>query len=290
MQTFQTPDGLRRASDGWRSDGLTVGLVPTMGALHEGHLSLVRRAASECDRVVASIFVNPTQFAAGEDFEKYPRDIEGDGRMLAGAGCDAVFTPTTEAMYGESGSDLGSGRRSYVEVGDVATILEGEDRPEHFRGVATVVTMLLLAGRPDRAYFGEKDYQQLQVIRKVARELLVGSEIVGCPIVREPDGLALSSRNAYLSEKERKAATVIHRALQAGRKLAESGVRDAKKISPEMEEVLRTEPLVEPRYVAVVDAETLAPLDDLGARPARALVAAKVGRTRLIDNLPLQTP
>lgn len=287
MKTFTTPDEVRNASDAWRSGGLKVGLVPTMGALHEGHLSLVRRAASECDRVIVSIFVNPTQFAPGEDFEKYPRDIEGDGRMLEGAGCDAIFAPTTAGMYGESGSDLGSGLRSYVEVGEVAKMLEGADRPGHFRGVATVVTMLLLAARPDRAYFGEKDYQQLQVIKKVVREFLIGTEIVGCPIIREPDGLAMSSRNAYLSKEEREAAANIFRALQSGRKLAEGGVRDAGKIAAEVGEVLRSVPLVEPRYVAVVDSETLAPLDELGVRPGRILLAAKVGQTRLIDNIAL---
>lgn len=288
MQAFATPEEMRHASDSWRGEGLTVGCVPTMGALHEGHLSLVRRAAGECDRVVVSIFVNPTQFAQGEDFDEYPRDIEGDSRLLDAAGCDAIFTPSTADMYGEGGADLASGGRTYVEAGGLGGVYEGEDRPGHFRGVATVVAMLLGAMRPERAYFGEKDYQQLKVIQKMARELLIGTEIIGCPVVREPDGLAMSSRNAYLSDEERRAATTIHRALRAGRCLAKGGVREARKVASEVEGILRSERLVEPRYVAVVDAETLTPLDDITeGRPARALVAAMVGGTRLIDNIAL---
>lgn len=288
MQVYTAAEAVRRASDGWRSEGLTVGLVPTMGALHEGHLSLVRRAAEECDRVIVSIFVNPTQFAPGEDFEAYPRDLERDGTLLSKAGCDAVFAPSTTDMYGAGGTDLDSGERTFIEVGEIGAVLEGADRPGHFRGVATVVAMLLLAVRPDRAYFGEKDFQQLQVIKKMVRELLIGVEIFGCSVVREPDGLAMSSRNAYLSEEERRAAPVLFRALEAGRKLVSNGVRDAEKVSLEIEEVLRSESLVKLRYVAVVDSETLAPLGEIGVgRSGRALVAAQVGQTRLIDNVAL---
>lgn len=286
MQVYETPGAVRRASEGWRAEGLSVGLVPTMGALHEGHLSLVERAAG-CDRVVASVFVNPTQFGAGEDFERYPRDLKRDAGMLSEAGCDALFAPDVGAMYGAGGTDLLSGERTFVEVGRLGEVFEGAARPGHFRGVATVVAMLLLATRPHRAYFGEKDYQQLLVLKKMVRELHFGVEVVGCPIVREPDGLALSSRNAYLSSEEREAATALFRALETGRSLHRDGVRKTEEIEAAMMEVLLDEPLVRPDYAAVVDAESLAPLERLGESEARALVAATVGRTRLIDNAAL---
>lgn len=267
-----------------------MGLVPTMGALHEGHLSLVRRAREECGRVIVSVFVNPTQFGEGEDFERYPRDLGRDRRLLGEAGCDAVFAPAVEDMYGGGTTDLSSGERVFVDAGRLGEVWEGRERPGHFRGVATVVAMLFNAAEPDRAYFGEKDYQQLKIIQKMARELLFGVEVVPCPTVRDPDGLALSSRNAYLSTEERQAAGALWRALRAAVDLARGGERDARRLERAMEEVCRAEPLVRPQYAAVVDAETLERLRELGGRPARALIAAYVGETRLIDNAALPFP
>lgn len=282
----RTPDEIRERSYEWRAAGETVGLVPTMGALHEGHLSLVERARDECDKVIVSVFVNPTQFGEGEDFDTYPRDLEKDRSLLSEAGCDAVFAPGVKEMYGDA-TDLSSGERTFVEAGRLGEVFEGKDRPGHFRGVATVVTMLMGATVPRRAYFGEKDYQQLKVIQKMVRELHMGVEVVGCPTVREPDGLAMSSRNANLSPEEREAATALHRSLEAGAKLAGSGEREASTLLRKMREVLDGEPLVSLQYVAVVDAETLEPLETLGERPARALIAARVGSVRLIDNISL---
>lgn len=281
----RAPDEIRELSYEWRAAGKTVGLVPTMGALHEGHLSLVRKARDECGKVIVSVFVNPTQFGEGEDFDTYPRDLEGDRKLLSEAGCDAVFAPGVEEMYGDGSTDLSSGKRTFVEAGRLGEVFEGKDRPGHFRGVATVVTMLFNATVPHRAYFGEKDYQQLKVIRKMVRELHMGVEAVGCPTVREPDGLAMSSRNANLSPEEREAATVLRRSLKTGVELAENGEREVSTILREMREVLDGESLVELQYVAIVDAETLVSLETLGDRPARALVAARVGETRLIDNI-----
>jgi pantoate--beta-alanine ligase len=281
------PGEIRERSYEWRAAGEVVGLVPTMGALHEGHISLVERARRECDRVIVSVFVNPTQFGEGEDFETYPRDLEKDRALLSEAGCDAVFAPGVSEMYGEGTTDLASGERTFVEAGTLGEIFEGKDRPGHFRGVATVVTMLLNATVPHKAYFGEKDFQQLKVIEKMVRELHMGIEIVGCPTLREPDGLAMSSRNANLSPEEREAATFLFRSLEAGAKLAKGGGRNPSVILREMREVLEGEPLVVSHYVAIVDAETLEILEVLGERPARALIAARVGDVRLIDNTSL---
>jgi pantoate--beta-alanine ligase len=255
-----------------------------MGALHEGHLSLVRRARSESDRLVVSVFVNPTQFGRGEDFDRYPRDYNGDYELLREAGCDAIFTPGVEEMYGEGRADLSSGEQTFVDAGNLGGMWEGAERPGHFRGVATVVTMLFHAVAPHRAYFGEKDYQQLKVIQKLVHDLLFDVEIVPCPTVRERDGLAMSSRNAYLSPEERKAATVLPQALDAAIRLAKQGERDAERLVQRIREVCDAEPLVSLRYAAVVDAETLSSLKSLGDRPARALIAAHVGPTHLIDN------
>ncbi|MBA2693085.1 MAG: pantoate--beta-alanine ligase [Rubrobacter sp.] len=283
----RTPDEIRALSYEWRAAGKTVGLVPTMGALHEGHLSLVRKARSECGKVIVSVFVNPTQFGAGEDFDTYPRNLENDRELLSEAGCDAIFAPGVAEMYGEGSTDLSSGERTFVEAGRLGDVFEGKDRPGHFRGVATVVAMLMGAAVPHRAYFGEKDFQQLKVIGRMARELHMGVEIVGCPTVRESDGLAMSSRNANLGSEEREAATVLHRSLEAGAKLAADGEKDVSTILRRMRGVLDGEPLVEPKYVAVVDAETLEALESLGERSARILIAARVGSVRLIDNIAL---
>jgi pantoate--beta-alanine ligase len=288
MKILEKPEAMQKLSEGWRAEGLTVGLVPTMGALHDGHLSLIRRARAACDRVVVSIFVNPTQFGRGDDFETYSRPFERDSALLDEEGCDAIFAPTVEAMYGGSSLDLSpSGERAYVEAGGLGEIWEGEARPGHMRGVATVVAMLFNIARPHRAYFGEKDYQQLKVIERLVRNLFFGIEIVPCPTVREPDGLAMSSRNANLSPEERRAATVLQRALSAAANLKQQGRSNVADLVAAMREVYDTEPLVSVQYAAVVDAETLAPLDHLGDSPARAIIAARVGETRLIDNMEL---
>lgn len=267
---------LRNEVAAWRSAGLKVGLVPTMGALHEGHLSLVRTAKEKCDRVVTTLFVNPRQFAPHEDFERYPRDEAGDAAMLAGVGCDLLYAPERAVMYPE-------GFSTNVIVSDVSTPLEGEFRPHFFGGVATVVTKLLLQALPDAAFFGEKDYQQLQVIKRMARDLDIPVAIEGCATVRESDGLAMSSRNAYLSADERRIAArlnqIMHDAIKAVR------ARDA--ISTVEAEVARhiiAAGFTSVDYIAIRDAETLAPISSL-ARPARILAAAWLGKTRLIDNM-----
>jgi pantoate--beta-alanine ligase len=260
----------------WRRAGLHVGLVPTMGALHEGHLSLVRAAKERCDVVVATLFVNPRQFAPHEDFERYPRDEAGDARLLAGAGCDLLYAPERAAMYPE-------GFATNVIVSDVSTPLEGEFRPHFFGGVATVVTKLLLQALPDAAFFGEKDYQQLQVIKRMTRDLDIPVEIVGCPTVREHDGLAMSSRNAYLSADERRIAARLNHVLHDAIKAVRAGESTAE-AEAEAARHLTAAGFTDVDYVAIRDAETLAPIADL-KRPARILAAAWLGKTRLIDNM-----
>jgi pantoate--beta-alanine ligase len=267
---------LRTAVAAWRKAGLSVGLVPTMGALHEGHLSLVRTAKECCDLVVASLFVNPRQFAPHEDFERYPRDEAGDAAMLRGAGCDLLFAPERAVMYPD-------GFATNVIVADVSVPLEGEFRPHFFGGVATVVSKLLLQCLPDAAYFGEKDYQQLQVIKRLARDLDIPVEIVGCATVREHDGLAMSSRNAYLSADERRIAGRLNLILHDAIKAARSGtpIQDAE---AEASRHLSAAGFTCVDYVAIRDAETLGAIADL-SRPARILAAAWLGKTRLIDNM-----
>ncbi len=267
---------LRGAVSAWRSETRTIGLVPTMGALHEGHLSLVRAAKTQCERVVASLFVNPKQFAPHEDFERYPRDEVGDAALLAAAGCDLLFAPDRAAMYP-------NGFSTNVIVTQVSTPLEGEFRPHFFGGVATVVTKLLLQCMPDAALFGEKDYQQLLVIKRLARDLDIPVRIVGCPTVREHDGLAMSSRNAYLSAHERRIAgrlnVVLHEAIKAIRSGASIAEAEA-----EATRHLGAAGFTHVDYVAVRDADTLTPVADL-EHPARILAAAWLGKTRLIDNM-----
>ncbi len=267
---------LREAVADWRRHGLSVGLVPTMGALHEGHLSLVRAAKAACDRVVASLFVNPRQFAPHEDFERYPRDEARDSALLAGAGCDLLFAPERALMYPD-------GFATNVIVASVSTPLEGEMRPHFFGGVATVVTKLLLQCLPDAAYFGEKDYQQLLVIKQLARDLDIPVEIIGCATVREHDGLALSSRNAYLTPDQRGIAGRLNlvlgeaiAALRAGAAISAAEAETAQKLT--------TAGFTCVDYAAVRDAESLQPITDL-SRPARILAAAWLGKTRLIDNM-----
>ncbi len=256
-----------------------IGFVPTMGYLHEGHLSLVRRAKAECASVVVSIFVNPTQFAPSEDLDAYPRDLARDFALLEAEGVDLVWTPTPEVMYPPA-------YQTWVTVDEVTQPLEGAQRPGHFRGVTTVVAKLFNAVQPQRAYFGQKDAQQAAVIRQMTRDLNYPIEIVVCPIVREPDGLAMSSRNTYLNPQERQAATVLYRALQAARAAFEAGQRDADHLRTVMTETITAEPLARLQYVSCADPETL---QELRGQVARALLsmAVFVGKTRLIDNLVL---
>ncbi len=258
-----------------------VGLVPTMGGLHEGHLSHVRRARSADDHVVVSVFVNPSQFGPGEDFDAYPRDLERDLRLLEVEGVDVVFAPSVEEMY-PPGFD------EWVEVrGPLTSRLEGASRPQFFRGVTTVVARLLRIVRPQRAYFGEKDAQQLRVVRRMALEQRLPVEIVGLPTLREPDGLAMSSRNAYLTSEERQAALVLPRALELARTMVEcEGVRDADRLKEALADCIRREPRARIDYVAVTDYETLEELTAID-RPALLLLALRIGSTRLIDNTPL---
>jgi pantoate--beta-alanine ligase len=261
----------------WRRERTgSVGLVPTMGALHAGHLSLVAAARRENDRVAATLFVNPTQFGPQEDLALYPRDLERDVRLLEGAGTEAVFAPSVEAMYPP-------GAETTVDVGSVALPLEGERRPGHFRGVATVVLKLLEITSPDRAYFGEKDAQQLAVVRRLVADLDVPVQIRSCPIVREADGLALSSRNAYLSPEERRAATVLFRALEAAGSRWRSGERRGLALREAMAETLAGEPLARTDYAAAADPGTFREVD-VASGPVRLLLAVYVGETRLIDN------
>jgi pantoate--beta-alanine ligase len=260
-----------------RLEGRTIGFVPTMGALHEGHLSLVRESLRRTDVTVVSVFVNPTQFGPGEDFDAYPRDLEADAALLAAEGIDVLFEPTVAVMYPP-------GAVTIVDPGPLGEVLCGAARPGHFTGVATVVVKLLDIVGPDIAFFGDKDYQQLIVIRSVVRDLDIPSRVEGRPIVRERDGLALSSRNRYLSRPQRSAATVLYRALSAARDEAVAGEMDAATLEQGMRRMVGAQAGVELEYATIVDAETLAPLTRLDRR-ARALVAARVGTARLIDNV-----
>ncbi|MBF8267102.1 MAG: Pantothenate synthetase [Dehalococcoidia bacterium] len=254
-----------------------LGLVPTMGALHDGHLSLVRRARGESATVVASIFVNPTQFGPQEDLRAYPRTLERDLALLEKGGADLVFTPQQEDMY-PSGFD------TWVEVGRLAHRLEGESRPGHFRGVATVVAKLFNIVRPERAYFGQKDAQQVQVIRQLNADLNLGVQVVVAPTVREPDGLAMSSRNVFLSPQERQAAPVLHRSLSLAERMHSQKERNAANIKEAMGRLLQTEPLARLEYVSIATPETLEEMEVIQG-PALVSLAVRMGKTRLIDNI-----
>ncbi len=262
-----------------RSFSGTVGLVPTMGYLHEGHLSLVRHAKEECGHVVVSIFVNPTQFGPQEDLSKYPRDLERDLSLLEFLGVDLVWTPTEQVMYPH-------GYQTWVEVERITRPLEGAMRPGHFKGVATVVAKLFNGVQPHKAYFGQKDAQQAAVIRQMTRDLNFPIEIVVCPIVRESDGLAMSSRNVYLDPEQRKAATVLYRSLSAARNAYENGEREAEKLREVMRDVLATEPLAQMQYVSCADYDTLEELEIIIGKTLLSL-AVFMGKTRLIDNFVL---
>jgi pantoate--beta-alanine ligase len=266
----RVPAALSRLVAGWRARGLTVGLVPTMGALHSGHAALVRRAARECDRVVVSVFVNPLQFGPNEDFGRYPRALPADRRLVAAAGGDVVYAPSVEAMYPKH-------FRTYVEVEGLSELYDGKFRPGHFRGVATVVLKLFNQVRADRAYFGEKDYQQVVILETMARDLSVPVKIVRVPTVREKDGLALSSRNAYLTPEQRAAAPALRAALRAGAAAHRKRGATAAAVSAAVRRAL-SRTAFKLQYAAVAR--------DLGAEP-RLLVAAYLGKTRLIDNIPL---
>jgi pantoate--beta-alanine ligase len=260
-----------------REQDKTIGLVPTMGALHEGHLSLVREARRMCDVVVVSVFVNPTQFGPGEDFEHYPRDLTKDTALLTDYNVDYIFAPTVEEIYPR-------GFSTYVNVEGLSEQLEGASRPGHFRGVATVVTILLNTVRPDFAFFGQKDAQQALVIRRLVRDLAFDTEIVILPIVREDSGLAISSRNLYLTPDEQKSATVIHRALVQAKTAFKEGERSAGRLAEMIRHTVESEPRARLDYVTVADAETLERVDRIDERPTLIAVAAYIGKTRLIDN------
>lgn len=261
----------------WKEEGLTVGLVPTMGYLHEGHASLVDEAVRQCDRVVASDFVNPTQFGPNEDLEAYPRDFDRDCALLEEHGCAMVFHPAVEEMYAP-------GAATYVEIlSDMPKQLCGKTRPIHFRGVCTVVSKLFNIVTPDKAFFGQKDAQQLAIIRQMVRDLSYGIEIVGCPIVREADGLAKSSRNTYLSQAERQAALVLSESVFLGQKMVAEGETDANKIVAAMTEHIQAQPLAKIDYVSAVDGVTMDPVGRIAGTVLVAM-AVYIGKTRLIDN------
>jgi len=257
----------------------TFGLVPTMGALHEGHASLIRRAADECDHVGVSIFINPSQFSPDEDLAKYPRTIQRDLELLEKLGVSIVFTPGTDGMYP-------AGYQTWISVDNITIPLEGAHRPGHFRGVVTVVAKLLNAFQPDRVYFGQKDAQQATVIRRMIRDLNFPVEPIVCPTVREADGLAMSSRNAYLNPRERESATVLYRALVSARDSFEKGARDGDTLRSVMQSVIDSEPLAEAEYVSAADPETLRELRAIESGSGVLLsMAVRIGKTRLIDNL-----
>jgi len=271
---------MKQVSRQARTEGRLTGFVPTMGALHAGHLSLIEAARRDASPVIVSIFVNPKQFGPNEDYTKYPRDLEGDRRKLEEAGVDFLFAPPLEEIYP-------AGFRTSVNVEGLGDRLEGKIRPGHFRGVATVVLKLLEIVAPRFAYFGRKDAQQARVIRQMAADLTLDSEIAVCPIVREPDGLALSSRNQYLSPAERKAATVLYRALSLARSAIEKGERDSMRIITAMRQELAGEPLGSPDYVEIVDADSFEPIMRL-TRSCLVLLAVRFGATRLIDNMQVE--
>jgi pantoate--beta-alanine ligase len=277
VETIRTIAWMKEHARLARAENRIIGLIPTMGALHEGHLALVRRAKQECSQIVTSIFVNPKQFGPKEDLARYPRTFDADAAKLAAAGVDSIFAPEAADVYP-------GGFRTYVSVEGLSDRLEGRSRPGHFRGVATVVLKLFEIVQPHFAYFGRKDAQQVRIISQMAHDLNLDTGIVVCPIVRDSDGLALSSRNAYLDAAERRAATVLHRALIAVRDELAAGVRDALQLQTVLRKVLQAEPLAAIDYAEIVDADTFEPVVRV-ARPCYAVLAVFLGKTRLIDNL-----
>ena len=285
LHTVSTVHELRRAIAAARHVGKTIGFVPTMGALHEGHGSLIRRAASECSFVIVSIFVNPLQFRPSEDFARYPRTREHDQALCAQFGAQLIFAPTVEEMYGHASFAAGEMATStYVEVPGISDILEGLSRPGHFRGVSTVVAKLFHQAQPDKAFFGQKDAQQLAVIRQMVRELHIPVEIVGCPTLREEDGLAMSSRNRYLTPEQRSHCTVLFHALSEVKERVQDGERDAEFLRVVMQGMLDDTPGCVRDYALLVDPSSFKPLERIEG-DALALIAGRFGNTRLIDNM-----
>ena len=282
MEIYEEIAKVRQTVRQWKKEGCSIGFVPTMGYLHEGHLSLIEAARKNNDRVVVSIFVNPMQFGPSEDLASYPRDLDKDAGLCAGAGVDLIFHPQPEEMYAP-------GFCSYVDMHGLTEGLCGKSRPGHFRGVQTVVLKLFHIVAADRAYFGQKDAQQLAVIRRMVTDLNLDIEIVGCPVVREPDGLARSSRNTYLSSEERKAALVLSRSLEAGKKLILSGERNAEAVRRAILMEIEKEPLAKTDYVEITDFDTISPLETLDHQVLVA-IAVYIGRTRLIDNFTVNIP
>lgn len=276
MNIVKTISEVRNEVKNWRKQGLSVGLVPTMGYLHEGHKSLIERACKENDKVVVSVFVNPTQFGPGEDLATYPRDIQRDAALCEDAGTALIFNPEPEEMYFDD-------FHTYVTMESLSDELCGKTRPIHFRGVCTVVSKLFHIVAPDRAYFGQKDAQQLAIIKRMVRDLNFDIEIVGCPIVREADGLAKSSRNTYLNPEERKAALVLSRAVRLGQELIQKGERNADVIVEKMKQLIEEEPLAKIDYVQAVDAISIQPVTEIKGTVLVAM-AVYIGKTRLIDN------
>lgn len=277
MKIATTIKEVRDTVKEWKSQGLTVGLVPTMGYLHEGHGSLIKTSASECDKTVVSVFLNPTQFAPNEDLESYPRDFEQDKVLCEKMGADLVFHPEVSEMYEQDNA-------TFVEIlSEMPKQLCGKTRPIHFRGVCTVVSKLFNIVTPDKAFFGEKDAQQLAIIKRMVRDMSYGIEIVGCPIIREEDGLAKSSRNTYLNEEERKAALCLSKAIFFGQSLVEKGETDANKVLEEMKNLIKKEPLARIDYVEAVDGVTMMPVDKI-EKDTLVAMAVYIGKTRLIDN------
>lgn len=278
MQVAKTISEARTIIKGWKKEGLTVGLVPTMGFLHEGHGSLIKKCREQNDKVVVSVFVNPTQFGPNEDLAAYPRDFERDSALCESLGADLIFHPEPEEMYTDP--------CAFVSIEKLSTHLCGQTRPIHFRGVCTVVSKLFHIVTPDRAYFGEKDAQQLAIIRKMVKDLNFDIEIVGCPIVREEDGLAKSSRNTYLSKEERQAALCLSRSVAKGKEIIKTGMQ-AEELLKEMKAVIEAEPLAEIDYVSAVDALTMEPVETID-RDVLVAMAVYIGKTRLIDNFSYQ--
>lgn len=276
MQIEKTVAGVKAQVKAWKKEGLSVGLVPTMGYLHEGHKSLIDRAVEENDRVVVSIFVNPIQFGPTEDLESYPRDLKADSLLCEKAGAALIFAPEPSEMYGEDFT-------TFVDMSGVTAELCGKSRPIHFRGVCTVVNKLFNIAMPDRAYFGQKDAQQLAVIRRMVRDLNMNLEIIGCPIIREADGLAKSSRNTYLSAEERQAALVLSRAVKVGQAMVQAGEKDGEKVLAEMRRIISEEPLARIDYVEMVKWDTIEIHHRVDC-PVLAAIAVFIGKTRLIDN------
>ena len=276
MKIVKTIEEVRNITSQWRAEGMSVGLVPTMGFLHEGHKSLIDRAVSENDRVVVSDFVNPTQFGPSEDLEAYPRDINRDAELCEKAGAALIFNPEPSEMYYDD-------CEAYVNINSLSNELCGKSRPIHFKGVCTVVSKLFNIVKPDRAYFGQKDAQQLAIIKRMVRDLNFDVQIVGCPIIREADGLAKSSRNTYLSSEERKAALILSKAVKLGENMAKNGENDAEKIVSKMKELINMEPMARIDYVEAVDAISIKPVKKMDGAVLVA-VAVYIGKTRLIDN------